>query len=181
VARRLPFTASTADRPPSFAALQRWTIMVLAAALALLFSAVAQAQQYDGKVLSSEARAIAEKLACPVCEGESIAESHSDVAVNMRRRVQEMVGQGYTEAQILDRFVEDFGVGVLREPPKEGIGLGVWVVPPLMLLGGVGILALVLRAWRRQQSRTLPVDAALSDEEAESRVDSDLRHWEGRG
>jgi cytochrome c-type biogenesis protein CcmH len=156
--------------------------VLMAAVLAVLLPSVsrmAQAQ-YDGEVMSPQARAIASKLACPVCEGQPITESNADVAANMRRRVQEMVDQGYTEQQILDEFVENFGVGILRDPPKEGVALGLWVAPPLVLVAGGGIVLLALRRWRRQENQPVTIDELMADDEAEARVESELRP-EGRG
>ena len=56
-----------------------------------------------------------------------------------------------SEEEIFDFFVDRYGTSVLAQPPKSGFNLTVWIVPPLILLGGVA-LALVVREMRRGRS-----------------------------
>ncbi|MBI4328430.1 MAG: cytochrome c-type biogenesis protein CcmH [Chloroflexi bacterium] len=114
---------------------------------------VAASGHWDLVALSPEARLIAEKLQCPICEGQSILGSNSTTAKMMKAQVQEMVDAGWSEQQVLDYFVEAYkhtlGAGILREPPKQGVALGVWAVPPLVFLLGAALVLLLLRAWHR--------------------------------
>jgi len=68
-------------------------------------------------------------LMCPVCPGESIDQSQNDLAINMKAIVKEQISEGKTDDQILDYFVQKYGVVVLMEPPRDGFGILVWVVP----------------------------------------------------
>ena len=83
--------------------------------------------------LTNEARSIALKLQCPVCDGQSIVESQAAVSVQMKQKVQELVNQGKSEQEILDFFEERYGMMVLREPPYSGFGLGAWLIPPMVI------------------------------------------------
>lgn len=136
------------------------------AAFVLVGGPVAADEHWDLVVLNPEARLIAEKLQCPVCEGQSIVGSNSATAKMMKAQVQEMVDAGWTERQVLDYFVEAYkdtlGTGILREPPKQGVALGVWVVPPLVLLLGTALVLLRLRAWHRD-SRLPDSDMSSGD------------------
>jgi cytochrome c-type biogenesis protein CcmH len=124
--------------------------------------------ELDMLALSPEARAIALKVQCPVCDGQSIAESHSTVAKQMRALLQEKVDAGWTERQVLDFFAERYGSAVLREPRLSGLSLGVWVVPPIALLIGGALVLMVVRQWRSANAGTpQPVSGQVSETEEE--------------
>ncbi|UZX15534.1 cytochrome c-type biogenesis protein CcmH [Thermus sp. PS18] len=92
--------------------------------------------------LSPEVFAIARELRCPVCQGESAAESNSGVAVEMRRLIAEMLKEGKTEEEIKAFFVDRYGEWILYEPPRRGVTLWVWVLPVLgLVLLGLGLFA----------------------------------------
>ncbi|TBH15349.1 cytochrome c-type biogenesis protein [Thermus thermamylovorans] len=112
--------------------------------------------------LSPEVFAIARELRCPVCQGESTAESNAGVAVEMRRIIAEMLAEGRTREEILAFFVERYGEWVLYEPPRRGITLWVWVLPFL----GMGLLGLALLGYFRPK-KALPPEVL---EEAERRL-----------
>ena len=110
--------------------------------------------------LSPQARAIANKLQCPVCDGQAITESNATIARQMRARVQQLVDDGTGEDEILDFFVERYGVSVLREPRPEGIGWGVWLAPPIIAVIGLMIVYFGLRSGRGNRPPTQPTRAA---------------------
>lgn len=126
-------------------------------------------QELELLALSPEARAIAQKVQCPVCDGQPITESNATIARQMRVRVQQLVDDGVSEEEILDFFVERYGPEVLREPRPEGIGWGVWLAPPIIALIGLLIVVFGLRSGRRprpqpQSARPTPPSAADDDE-----------------
>ncbi len=126
-------------------------------------------QELELLALSPEARAIAQKVQCPVCDGQPITESNATIARQMRVRVQQLVDDGVSEDEILNFFVERYGPEVLREPRPEGIGWGVWLAPPIMALIGLIIVYLGLKSGRRarlnpQTPRPAPPSMADDDE-----------------
>ena len=68
-------------------------------------------------------------LMCPVCPGESIDQSQNDLAINMKAIVKEQISEGKTDDEILDYFVQKYGVVVLMEPPRDGFGILAWLIP----------------------------------------------------
>ena len=116
--------------------------------------------------LDQQAREIAKDLQCPICENMSVADSPSNLAGQMRDSVREQLEAGRTRQEILDYFVARYGESVLRNPPKEGINLLVWGVPPVVL--GVATL-LVVRMLRRQRAVPEPgeEESVLMDPERE--------------
>ena len=113
-------------------------------------------QELEMLALSPQARAIAHKLQCPVCDGQPITESNATIARQMRARVQQLVDDGASEDEILDFFVDRYGPAVLREPRPEGIGWGVWLAPPIIAVFGIAIIVIGLRGGRRRRTEAPP-------------------------
>jgi cytochrome c-type biogenesis protein CcmH len=113
-------------------------------------------------------RRVAVQLQCPVCEGETVWDSGSRLAADMRSVIRAKQAAGESDQQVLDEFVGSYGDGILTEPPKRGISLGVWIGPLIGVAIGVGILALVVKQWRFSPARSeAPVtapDPAVADE-----------------
>ncbi|WP_117237409.1 cytochrome c-type biogenesis protein [Thermus sediminis] len=110
--------------------------------LFLTLGLAAWAQEGPPPDLSPEVFRIARELRCPVCQGESTAESNAGVAVEMRRLIAEMLEEGKTREEIKAFFVERYGEWILYEPPRRGLTLWVWVLPVVgIFLLGLGLFA----------------------------------------
>lgn len=104
--------------------------------------------------------ALSSVLRCPVCQGLSVAASPSEAARAMRGRIEELVGLGYSDDQIVEYFVGRYGEWVLLEPKKKGFSWVLWGAPALLLGGGA--LALGLRAARRgSPASTAPATSGI--------------------
>ncbi len=152
---------------------------LLVGSLLLLTLALTGCSQAE-EPLSLEERAIGidKRLMCPVCPSETIDQSRVELAKQMRALVREKLAQGESEKEIFDFFVDRYGTSVLAQPPKSGFNLTVWIVPPLILLGGGVALALVVREMRRGRSTVLQKPEEPSEEALEpylSLVDRELK------
>ncbi|MGQ9735327.1 MAG: cytochrome c-type biogenesis protein [Thermaceae bacterium] len=107
----------------------RWLVLLLA-----LLPLQVLAQGDPPPDLSPEVFEIARSLRCPVCQGESAAESNSGVAQEMRRLIAEMLKEGKRPEEIRRFFVDRYGGWILYEPPKKGVTLWVWVLPLVLLV-----------------------------------------------
>jgi cytochrome c-type biogenesis protein CcmH len=90
--------------------------------------------------------AIARTVQCPVCQGETVAESNAAAAQNIRIRIDESVRAGQTDEQIRAYLDAQFPGSVLT-PPSSGIAGLVWVVPVVALVLALAGLALAFRRW----------------------------------
>lgn len=99
------------------------------------------------------------QLACPVCQGQTIAESQSALAGSMRAIVEEKVQAGESDEDILQYFADRYGDSVLVDPPKSGVGVGLWWIPPLVVLLGAGVVVAYVR---ERTARRVPVSSASS-------------------
>lgn len=117
----------------------------LSSFLVLLF--ICSASVAELKVDDPHEREVLEigaKLRCAVCQNESIAESRSDLATDMRAIISEQLEAGQSEQQIIDYFKERYGDYILMMPVKSGIGAPLWVVPFLILL--LAVVFVLIRA-----------------------------------
>lgn len=108
------------------------------------------AQEYVELTPELDARAadLYAGIMCPICNGQTISQSHAAISETMRQMVRERLVAGDTDAQIYDFMTEAFGRDILASPPKSGIGLAVWFVPPVALLLGAVAVTLFVRRLR---------------------------------
>src|SRR5579863_7456128 len=90
---------------------------------------------------------VASQLKCPVCQGESVADSPSTISQQMRAVIRQQLQQGQSEQQIIQYFVSRYGNSILWSPPKQGFTMLAWIIPIAILLAGALLLVLVLRGW----------------------------------
>lgn len=116
----------------------------------------------ESRTPAQRAWLIEEQLACPICQGETVAVSPSVLAIEMRHIIQQQIQEGWTDAQIRQYFVARYGPSILLNPPKHGITLGIWLVP-LVVFGVslVGIGFAVMR-WVRAPELNDP-DALMAE------------------
>ena len=128
-----------------------------------LLSALACAQTAQptatDPVANKRAVALAEELRCLVCQNQSIADSNAELAVDLRRQIQEQIAAGRSDRQIIDYMVERYGDFVLYRPPVKATTLLLWMGPPLLFFIGLWLLLLYLRQ-RRSHAVVEPLSAA---------------------
>lgn len=131
------------------------TILCLLATLALAWTPAARADALDDQV-----RAIAKGMRCPVCAGETVADSNAAVSVQMRGVIRQKLEEGETADQIKAYFVARYGPEILLTPQTSGFTLGVWIMPIVALLVGLGIVFAILRSWSRRIGEDAPLPTA---------------------
>src|SRR5215469_10895754 len=135
-------------------------VLLLAAVAGL--AATARADTLDDRVY-----AIAAQLMCPVCAGQTVAESDSAVAREMRDVIRAKLQAGETPAAILKFFVGQFGEGVLAEPPRHGLALLLYLGPAVGVAGGFAVAVLCIRRWTGRRKGPPSGDPARRAESAE--------------
>jgi cytochrome c-type biogenesis protein CcmH len=113
--------------------------------------------------LDRQVQEIASELRCAVCQNESVADSHADLAADMRRIIREQLQAGKSRREIVDYFVARYGDYILMKPPLDRAGMPLWVIP-LVLMVILGTSAFLFLKHRRRDQ--LPAAPVLSPEEA---------------
>jgi cytochrome c-type biogenesis protein CcmH len=88
---------------------------------------------------------IGTRIKCPVCQGESIANSPSQMAEDMMDLVSERVSAGVPDEEIVDELLGSYTGAVLLDPPASGATLVLWLAPLAVLVLGVAVILW----WRR--------------------------------
>jgi len=144
---------------------------------ALALCALAAALVAGAAVAAPSPSDLEAELVCPVC-GTTLDQSDAPVALRMKRYIRERLAAGASEAQIKAELVDQFGPGVLAEPPKSGFDLLAWLVPFAVLVAGAVGVGLVVWAWSRRRGEADTGPPAALDPELERRVDAELRRFE---
>lgn len=90
------------------------------------------------------------RIACPVCNGSSIGDSPSTYARDMLALVEEQIGAGLSDQEILDYFEARYTDSIRLDASSSGNRLVLWLAP--FLVGAVGVYA-ALGTRRRTVSR----------------------------
>ena len=134
--------------------------------LALLLACGVAAQAKDAvptetdPVAQKRAVALANELRCLVCQNQTIADSNAELAVDLRRQIDEQMKAGKSDREIIDYMVARYGDFVLYRPPLKATTLLLWGGPALLGLVGIFVLWRVLRARRAREE-----ERPLTDEE----------------
>lgn len=113
----------------------------------------------DDPVLEQRVQRLSEQLRCLVCQNQNLADSHAELAIDLKNQVRSMLQQGATDQAVIEFMVQRYGDFVLYKPPVKGTTLLLWGGPFVLLVGGLATLFVKLR--QRRQT----VAAPLADSE----------------
>ena len=138
-------------------------IFVGSALLALFFiSPTAIAQYHNEEALQKAARELNDRIMCPICPGQTIAQSSNETSTQMRDLVLKKLRQGETKEEILEYFESRYGERIMARPKIKGLNLILWFLPFLLVaLLLIGIYYLI-QHW----SKRGPVETVTDIEEA---------------
>lgn len=131
------------------------SIISLCLALSLvIISAQAFAVTIEPHLASTAEELRAERLfsqlKCPICEGQSLAESDATLALQMRREIRAMVARNMSDDAILLYFSDRYGASILLSPPLNASTLILWLTPLLLITG----CAIIATLQTRKKART---------------------------
>jgi cytochrome c-type biogenesis protein CcmH len=119
-----------------------------------------QGNPISGAELDRATEELTDRMRCPVCQGLSIADSGTMIALAMKEEVRQFLAAGYTEEQILLYFEASYGEFIRLEPKPTGFNLLVWIAPLAVLLLGAGVVFYRLRSKPAGQAASAAVGSA---------------------
>ena len=150
---------------------KRWWVPWLGLVVVVAVAVVALAVR-SRPSRSPQARAVRleRQLACPVCTGETVADSDSSASRAIRADVEKRIAEGQSDATIRAAYVATYGDRILLTPGNGGIGLVAWGVPiAAVVIAGAGVV-IALRRWSATPRLSATADdAALVAREQEAR------------
>jgi cytochrome c-type biogenesis protein CcmH len=104
---------------------------------------------------------LTKELRCPKCQNQNIADSDAMIAVDLKRKVHELVKKDYTKEQVIDFMKQRYGDFVYYKPPVNSMTIWLWLLPILFV-----IAALVSIAMSRKRQSPEINDEQLAKAEA---------------
>jgi cytochrome c-type biogenesis protein CcmH len=142
----------------------RWAPWIVLVVLAVTLLAIGS-HRTSHPTIDAQVMHIANEVRCPVCDGETAAQSSAAASVQIRTQIRQELLAGQTSDQILAGLVRAYGPGILEKPQTSGVGLIVWVAPVVAtVLAGAALVWAFIR-WRRrgQPAAGGEDEAALSE------------------
>ncbi|MCC6076864.1 cytochrome c-type biogenesis protein [Pseudomonas sp. GCM10022188] len=150
--------------------------LLSAALLGLTLSLGAQAAidtyEFNDEAARARYRTLTEELRCPKCQNQNIADSDAPIAMDLRREIHRMLGEGKSDEEIVDFLVARYGDFVRYNPPVNARTWLLWYGPWVLLATGLGVLTLIVLRRRRPSASGPGTD--LSAEER-ARLDQLLK------
>jgi cytochrome c-type biogenesis protein CcmH len=134
-----------------------WLLLVVVAAVLL-----AVGISRDGGVSDpgERADALARRVACPVCDGESVYESRNRASINLRNEITSLVNDGRLgDDEILAEIQSAYPTDILLVPPADGVNALVWALPAAAVVCAAAGLVVAFRRWRQTGEVAEPSDA----------------------
>jgi cytochrome c-type biogenesis protein CcmH len=144
----------------------------------ILLTGVAFAQVSEPvEVTDDQVNAVAKQLYCPVCENIPLDVCPTQACAQWRGLIGEKLAAGWSEEQIKDYFVAQYGDRVLATPPARGLNLLVYIIPPVAIILGVFILYRAMKSWRRPAPAIEPQETSSDapGDEYVARLEEELR------
>ena len=130
---------------------------VLFASIVILLSTTAETIDTDiafqNPELQARYQAIIDEVRCVQCQNQTIKDSNALIAMDLRREIRRLIGEGMTDAEVYDFLVARYGEFVLYRPRMSGISLVLWIAPAIFLLFGAIVVVRVLR-----KRTSMPID-----------------------
>lgn len=164
------FVLTHASKRPG---LLRWNAaLVLVVVVFLLFSGCVSE---DDLTPEQRAYTLDKQLMCPVCDGQTLDQSHAQLATDMKQVIRDKIDAGDTNQEIRDYFVDRYGEVVLAAPEASGFNLLVWVIPVIITSFGVLTVAWVLKNMKSRSATTpTPITTDKRLDSYLAKVDADL-------
>lgn len=138
----------------------KWLLAIVALAAAVAAFAKDAVPTAQDPVAAERAVDLSAQLRCLVCQNQTIAESNAELAVDLRRQIDEQIAAGKSDGEIIDYMVQRYGDFVLYKPPFKATTALLWFGPAVLLVLGVYALRRGLR--ERQREAAAPT---LTEEE----------------
>lgn len=151
-------------------------ILTLAIFGSLIYTEPALSQE---KTLDDQVSEISHSLLCPVCRGQSVAESNSNLAQDMRHVIRKKLQEGQNRDEIIAYFVDTYGETILGAPPAKGVNWFLWILPGLAIvfgLFGIGIFLYQAGSNKEEKSDSAEQNQSKSDNIYLDKIDEELKH-----
>ena len=158
---------------------QRLSILLLTIFASLLTVSVVYAQDGGpGTPTDNDVNRVAKQLYCPVCPNTPLDVCETKACGDWRAQIRDQLSEGWTDQQVKDYFVAQYGERVLAEPQRKGFTSLVWFLPAIVILVGLGVVYEVLKNWRKQKPVVVAKAAPEIPEAVLRRIERELQEMD---
>lgn len=125
-------------------------VCLMGSLLSPIALAVEDKFQFDSPQKNALFLELAKELRCPKCQNQNIAESDAMIAVDLKRKVHQLVSEGYERQEIIDFMKQRYGDFVYYQPPVNAMTIWLWLIPLFFVLAAA--LGITLNRKRQPQS-----------------------------
>ncbi|MEK7312158.1 MAG: cytochrome c-type biogenesis protein [Chloroflexota bacterium] len=147
--------------------------------IAASFFAVAVVYAQEGYPTDDDVNRVAKQLYCPVCPNTPLDVCETKACQDWRAQIKDQLAAGWTDDQVIQYFVEQYGERVLAEPRRSGFTSFVWLLPVVSIVIGLVVVAQVLRGWKVKRAAPVvpakPAPAADIPPDVLERLEEELR------
>ena len=143
----------------------------------VVYSPASPARAQEPTPSDDQVNLVAKQLYCPVCENVPLDVCPTQACVQWRQTIREKLTAGWSEQEIKNYFVEQYGARVLAAPPARGLSLLVYLLPPLAFVVGAYIVYRAVRTWRRV-ARPVASPPPTAEDDYTRRIEEELRRRE---
>lgn len=137
--------------------LKGWPSWVLLLFVVVGFLAVGATRDSGPRTPDERIEAISKRVACPVCQGESVYESRHPTSENIKDAIQDRVEEGVlSDEEIIQSIVGARQGQELLVPTADGVEALAWALPATAFVVGVAGLAVAFRRWQQNSARLPP-------------------------
>lgn len=137
----------------------RLSLVVTVLLAAFVFVALSTAEPPE----QDRAERIGSLVRCPVCNGESIADSPAPLARDMMGVVREQIDAGLSDEQIIDGLLASYTDSQRLDPELSAATVALWLVPGIALVGGIVLGLRELRGRPRRPEASPPPSGAMEE------------------
>jgi len=143
-------------------------VLFVVVALSFLSGAIIakEAVPNEDPQIEQRMKNLTEQLRCLVCQNETLADSHADLAEDLRKQIREQMKAGKTDKEIIAYLTDRYGDFVLYKPPVKATTYLLWFGPFVLLGGGTLVLYRYLSR-RRKMIEEKPLSAEERRQAAE--------------
>jgi cytochrome c-type biogenesis protein CcmH len=139
--------------------LRFFALLVAAACLPTLALAGEAQPMAPDPDLEKRVEEVSSELRCLVCQNQTIADSHAELAIDLKNQVRDMLRDGKSNEDVVNYMVERYGDFVRYKPPMNPATWFLWFGPGVLIVGGLVVLFATLRKRHRRVVAAAPLSA----------------------
>lgn len=142
-----PGSAGPPPRARTRAGATRWVPLAVLGLILVVALAVGASGHSPGTSVDDRVHRITAQIRCPVCSGETVADSAAPISQDIRTAVRQQLQAGRSDHDVYAYIVHQYP-GTSLTPPASGVGLLVWALPIAVFAAAVSGLSFTFARWR---------------------------------